>query len=232
MQKIKAFVNYFSKTEIALWLISVTTIIVSFFIFDSKSYLTLVATLIGVTSLIFCAKGNPFGQLLMILFSAIYGYISYEFTYYGEMLTYVGMTLPMAVFSLIAWLRNPYKGNKAEVEVNKISKLETIIMFILSAIVTFIFYFILKYFNTANLIPSTISVTTSFLAVYLTFRRSAYYALAYAFNDIVLIVLWALATMQDVSYSSVLICFIVFLANDIYGFINWRKISKRQSNSF
>lgn len=34
-------------------------------------------------------------------------------------------------------------------------------------------------FNTTNLIPSTISVTTSFLAVYLTFRRSPYFAISF-----------------------------------------------------
>jgi hypothetical protein len=34
------------------------------------------------------------------------------------------MTMPMAVFALISWLRHPYKENKAEVKVNNISKKE------------------------------------------------------------------------------------------------------------
>ena len=83
--------------------------------------------------------------------------------------------------------------------------------------------------HTANLIPSTISVTTSFLAVYLTFRRSALYAVGYAANDIVLIVLWLMATLEDISYLSVAICFLVFFANDLYGFVSWSKMKKRQS---
>ena len=58
-------------------------------------------------------------------------------------------------------------------------------MFFASAAVTAGFYFILKFFNTANIVPSTISVKKSFLAVYLTFRRSPYFSLAYAANDIV-----------------------------------------------
>ena len=101
-------------------------------------------------------------------------------------------------------------------------------MFILTAVVTSIFYFILKFFHTANLIPSTISVTTSFLAVYLTFRRSRYFTLAYAANDIVLIFLWILATLSDIKYMSVTICFAMFFVNDIYGYINWTKMQKRQ----
>ena len=226
----KKLFAYFSKMELILWSVSVIFIIVSFCIFDRESYLTLIASLIGVTSLIFNAKGNPIGQALMIAFSLLYGIISYTFAYYGEMITYLGMTMPMAIFALIAWLKNPYKGNKAEVKVNSIGKIEQLLMWLLSLIVTAAFYFILKYFNTANIIPSTISVTTSFLAVYLTFRRCPTFALAYAANDIVLIVLWVLASLADIRYISVVVCFVAFLFNDIYGYISWQRMKRRQSS--
>lgn len=220
--------KYFTTTEIILWCSSAVAIIASFLIFDRNNYLTLGASLIGITSLIFNAKGNPIGQFLMVIFSVLYGIISYSFSYYGEMITYLGMTMPMAIFALIAWLRNPYNGNKAEVRVNTISRNETIFMWCLTAVVTVLFYFILDYFRTNNIIPSTISVTTSFLAVYLTLRRSPYFALAYAANDIVLIVLWILATMTDSRYISVIVCFVAFLFSDIYGYINWQKMKVRQ----
>lgn len=220
--------EYFSKEEIGLWSVSVILITGAFFIFDRVNYLTLAASLIGVTSLIFNAKGNPFGQLLMVVFSVLYGIISFTFSYYGEMMTYLGMTAPMAVFALIVWLRNPYNGNKAEVKVNRLKEGEAFFIIVLTAAVTLFFYFILKGFHTANLMPSTLSVTTSFAAVYLTFRRSAFFALAYAANDIVLIILWILAAIRDLSYLSVIICFVMFLVNDIYGFMNWRRMQKRQ----
>ena len=168
MSKLK---NYFSKSEIALWISSVMLIIISFCVFDRTNYLTLCASLIGVTSLIFNAKGNPFGQLLMIVFSLLYGIISYSFSYYGEMITYLGMTMPMAIFALISWLRNPYNGNKSEVRVNNISKKENFGMWVGTFVITMLFYFILEYFNTANIILSTISVTTSFLAVHIPLQR-------------------------------------------------------------
>lgn len=230
MSKFKALANYFTKKEIALWVSSVVLISVSFCLFDRENYLILLASLIGVTSLIFNAKGNPFGQFLMVLFSLLYGIISFTFSYYGEMITYLGMTMPMAVFAMISWLRNPHKGNKAEVKVNSIGKSEQIFMWIAAIAVTIIFYFVLKHFNTANIVLSTISVTTSFLAVYLTFRRSPYYALTYAMNDIVLIALWILASTLDIRYVSVVVCFVAFLINDIYGFVNWKAMKKRQLN--
>jgi nicotinamide mononucleotide transporter PnuC len=222
-------IKYFTKTEWAIWLSSIGLIVVSFIFSPNKDYLSFISSLVGVTALIYSAKGNPFGQVLMILFCIMYGIISYSFAYYGEVITYVLMTGPMAVYALISWLRNPYEGNKAEVKVNRIGKKEVLTMIGLSIVVTIVFFFVLKRFGTANLIVSTLSVTTSFIAVYLTARRSPFYALAYAANDIVLIILWLLASIGNPEYVTTVACFIVFLINDIYGFISWRRMEKRQS---
>lgn len=224
----KKLTTYFSKGELALWGSSAGLILLSFFLFDRVNFMTLAASLIGTTSLIFNAKGNPFGQALMILFSLLYGVISYTFSYFGEMITYLGMTGPMALFALISWLRNPYQGNRAELAVNRLGNWELALMYALTALVTWGFYFILDYFGTANMIPSTLSVATSFIAVYLTFRRSPYFALAYAANDVVLIILWTLAAVEDIRYLSVMICFVMFLINDLYGFVSWKRMEKRQ----
>lgn len=223
--------NYFSTGEKLLWGGSVLLILAAFFVFDRANYLNLAASLIGVTSLIFAAKANPVGQALMIVFSALYGIISFEFSYFGEMITYLGMTLPMSVISLVSWLRNPFNGNKSEVKVNRVHRREVLLMCGLAICVTIAFYFILKAFGTANLPLSTLSVTTSFIAVYLTFRRSPFFAAAYAANDVVLIILWLLAAREDRGYISVAVCFGAFLVNDLYGLISWRRIAGKQSAS-
>jgi len=220
--------KYFSRGELILWGASAALVTAAFLIFDPAGYLTYAASLIGVTSLIFNARGNPVGQALMVIFSCLYGVISWTFRYYGEMITYLGMTGPMALFALIAWLKNPYRGNRAEVAVNRIPPWEWGMGALLTAVVTLCFYYILAYFNTAYLLLSTLSVATSFAAVYLTFRRSRFFALAYALNDIVLIALWVLASIENSSYLSVCICFTAFLANDIYSYIAWSRMARRQ----
>lgn len=228
MKAKKKLLRIFTLRDILLWLFSVTAITVSFLLFGNGGYLTLAASLIGITSLIFNAKGNPIGQALMIVFSLMYGYISYTFSYYGEMITYLGMTLPMAVAALVSWMKNPFDGNRAQVRVYKLNKKDIAVMWTAAIITTAVFYFILKYFNTANLILSTVSVTTSFLAVYMTYKRSPAYAIGYAANDIVLIALWTLASKHDPSYISVVVCFVIFLVNDLYGFLCWRVMEKKQ----
>lgn len=220
--------SYFTKTEKILWCTSAVAVTLAFLLFDRTQYLSYIASMIGITSLLFAAKANPVSQVLIIVFSGLYGYISYGFAYYGEMITYLGMTMPMAVLALVSWLRNPFQGNHSEVQIDAIGPQEIAFMTVLTAAVTVIFYFILAHFHTANLLPSTLSVTTSFLAVYLTFRRNPYYAAAYAANDLVLIVLWTMASFEDHTYVSVAVCFLAFLANDIYGFISWRRMERRQ----
>lgn len=212
-----------------LWCSSIFLIVASFIMFDRKNYLTLTASVIGATSLILNAKGNVVGQILIVIFSILYGIISFSSAYYGEMITYLGMTAPIAVLSVITWLKNPFDANKAQVKVNHLKYKEFIFLLFLGVSVTIGFYFILKAFNTAMLLLSTLSVFTSFVASYLTMRRSEYFAIGYAANDIVLIFLWIFASVGNTGYISMIICFVVFLANDLYGFINWVKIKKQQS---
>lgn len=228
--KLKNPFSALTRFELALWLLSVLVIILSFAFSKGNDVLTLIASLIGVTALIFVAKGRVTGQVLSVVFAVFYGIISFYFRYYGEMITYLFMTTPIAVISIISWVRHPYKGTK-EVEVARLTRAQIAVMSVLAATVTVLFYFILKALGNVNLLFSTISVTTSFIASYLTFLRSPYYAIAYAANDIVLIVLWILASLEDISYLPMVFCFVMFLFNDLYGFYNWEKMQKKQTEN-
>ena len=216
-----------SGRELFLWLFSGGMILLSAIVFRGSDPFTVAASLVGVTALIFIAKGNVCGQILTIVFSIMYAIISYWYRYYGEMITYVGMTLPSAAAATVSWLRHPYDG-AAEVEVARLTKIHWVTLPITAIAATVIFYFILKYFNTANLAISTVSITTSFAACYLLIFRSPFYAVAYAANDIVLIALWILAAMDNIAYVPMVICFAMFLINDLYGFYNWRRMKQRQ----
>lgn len=211
-----------TKKEWLLWLGSLLIVILSNLVFGSVDVLTLVAVCVGITSLIFAAKGNVWAQILMIVFSILYGIISWRFRYWGEMITYLGMTMPMAVWSTITWIRNPSK-NGNEVEIQKLNRKHIAGLSVFSVAVTAAFCYILHVLDTPNIVFSTISVTTSFLAASLTMLRSSYYALGYAMNDIVLIVLWVLASLKNPAYIPVAVNFAIFFLNDLYGFVSWKK---------
>lgn len=216
------------KHEIPILLFSVIAVIISYALGETKAVMNLAASLVGVVALIYVAKGYVIGQLLCIVFAVLYGIVSYRFAYYGEMITYLCMSAPTALVSLISWVRNPYKES-AEVKVASLNTRKVTLLFLVTTAVTVAFWFILGALGTANLLVSTFSVATSFIAASLTVLRSPYYAIGYSANDIVLIILWSLAALKDPSSIPMIICFVAFLVNDGYGFINWKRMQKRQS---
>ena len=211
-----------TKKEWILWMGSLAIVILSNLLSTDIDVLTLVSACVGITSLIFAAKGNVWAQILMVVFSILYGLISWQFRYWGEMITYIGMTMPMAVWSTITWIKNPSESGQ-EVAIQKLTRKHVAGIAAAGLVVTAVFYMILKALDTPNILFSTISITTSFLAASLTMLRSSYYALGYASNDIILIVMWVLASIENPAYIPVVVNFIIFFFNDMYGFVSWKR---------
>ncbi len=226
--KVKNLFASLTKFELILWISSVCVTVISYFISGNGSLFEMCSTLIGVTALIFVAKGYVIGQALTVVFGLLYAIISFKCKYYGEMITYLFMAAPIALMATIEWIKHPYKDTEV-VEVSRVNKKQIANMCALSVVVTVVLFFALKYLGTANLLFSTISVTTSFIAAYLTYLRSPYYGLGYAANDIVLIVLWVLMSIEDITYLPMIACFVMFMLNDLYGFFNWQRLSKKQN---
>lgn len=227
MKVVKVVLTYFKPYEWALLIVSLFASIFFYFYFHSTQYLYLLGSLVGFFAILFAAKGSPVGPFLMVVFSIFYGIVSYTYRYYGEMITYLGMTGLIALISFITWILHPSK-ERGVVETRKISWKEFAIINGISAVVTAAFYFILKALGTNNLIISTVSVFTSFTAVVFELRRSKYYSLFYMANDIVLIVMWSLAAQDNPEYFSLVICFAAFFINDVYGFISWTILERKQ----
>ena len=123
MEKYK-FKNPFkqlNRIEWGIWIFSVLSVMLSFVLTKDKDFISVITSFIGVTALIFVAKGMVVGQILCVIFSLFYGIISYKFAYYGEMITYLCMSTPIAIASVISWLRHPFEDSPV-VEVSKISE--------------------------------------------------------------------------------------------------------------
>lgn len=220
--------RFLEKRDWILWIASLVVVIGSNLVSSSFDLLTLVATIVGVSSLIFAAKGYLISQILMIIFSVLYGIISIRFHYWGEIVTYLGMTMPMAIWAMISWLKNRSSEGYKEVKIHTMRKIEWLLLTLACVVVSIALFFVLKYFGTPNLIFSTLSVATSFFGASLTIMRSSFFGLAYSLNDIVLIVLWVSASIENPSYIPVVVNFAIFFINDLYGFVNWKIREKVQ----
>ena len=217
-----------TKKEWILYLTSLSIVFASNFFAREINIINMIATALGVTALIFIAKGNVFGQILMVVFGTLYAINALRFRYYSELITYLGMTVPLSILSIVSWIKNPSDNNKNQVKIREFTFKEFILSFSLTILVTIVFFFILRALNTPNLIVSTISISTSFFASFLMQRRISFYAIGFCFNDMVLIILWTISCFTDLTSLSMVACFTTFLIYDIHGFTKWRKREKEQ----
>lgn len=228
--KLIGFFRRLTRFELGLWICSMAMTVISFVASGDGHVLSLIASLIGATALIFVARGEVPGMVLSLVFAILYAVISLEFRYYGEMITYLCMSAPISLASIISWIRHPYRDT-TQVQISRLKRGHVGVLLALTALVTVAFYFILEYFDTANLEVSTVSVATSFLASGLLVLRSPIYAVAYMVNDVVLIVLWVMACLSDLSYLPMVMCFAMFLVNDSYCFFNWMRMRRAQESA-
>lgn len=138
------------------------------------------------------------------------------------------MMFPMYIIGIVSWFRHKNKETDS-VEVNKISKKEWIIVAIVFVGIFVGIYFLLKAFNTNELVVSTISVLASLFAIYLQIRRSRFSFSFYMINDIILMVLWGIPVISgNLLLLPMVLNPIINFINDSYGFYNWKKLEKEQ----
>lgn len=223
---IAASLKAFTRSDWTICLGSIAVLAITFLLSERNNGMIFITSVAGIWCLIFIAKGNVLGQVLTVIFALFYGYVSWQYHYYGEMITYLGMSAPTAAIAAVSWWRHPYSDTEVKVEVVKLPA--WVGLGVVMVIVTVVFYFILGWLGTPNLIVSTMSVATSFMAAALMFLRSRFYAIAYMSNDLILVVLWLFAARTDASYLTMAVNFMIFFINDLYGFFGWKAIDKKQ----
>lgn len=219
-----------TKFEKALLFTSVILVALVGIIFKSE-LLTTVCSIVGIITALLLAKGKNLGQIFGLLIVALYSIVSFKNKYYGEVIIYLCIMLPMYIIGIISWLKHQNKDTNS-VEVNNIKTKEWVIVSIASILAFVSIYFLLKVFNTSQLFVSSLSVIDSLFAVYLGIRRSKYSFYFYVVNDLILIALWGIPVVS----SSLILLPMVFnpiinLINDIYGIYNWRKLEKMQGEN-
>ena len=213
--------------EYLLLSISIISIIVSFILIDQKDYLTLFTAIVGMFMAVFIARANFWGQIFSVFNVGLYAATAYLSRYYGELIIAICLYFPLTLGAIISWFRHPYKESN-QIQIVKLGYKNVLIDLLITAIMTTVSFFIMQALDTPNLPVSTLSVAISTAAGYLIIKRSPYYALIYAINDLVLIVLWGMASIDAHQYLPLTISFVGFFASDTYGFVNWLRIRSKQ----
>ena len=226
-EKLKEFFRNWTIFEICLLVLSPIIVLTVGIVFHSDA-LTIITSIVGICCALLLAKGFVLGQFFGVSIVVLYSIVSFRNAFYGEMIIYIVIMLPMYIWGIIEWIK--HKNNRTgSVEVNTIKWKEWLIISLCAVAIFVGFYFLLKTLNTSELIISTLSVVDNVFAVYLLARRSRYGFVSYIMNDLILIVLWGIPVIQgNLLVLAMLINPIVNLVNDSYGVVNWTKLQRKQ----
>lgn len=227
MKKILKNWNWF---EIIFLIVSYIALTLCFVLGTEKHTFSFIVSLVGVSSVMLVAKGLTIAPIVSIIYNILYATLSVTQKYYGETIIYTVIMIPLSIISLVSWVKNKNGGKGEQVQVNKISKKEYLILSLVIVALTIGFYFLLKALHTNELIVSTISLVAPVISAYLMLRRSSYYAICFIVSNAVLIVLWGLSIKTAGAGFLPTICsFVIFTVLDIYGLIHWKQEGKRQN---
>ena len=161
-----------SAFEIILLFSGIIIVGITGLVFKSE-FIVIICSIVGIATALLLAKGKVLGQFLGLLIVALYSFVSYQNQYYGETITYVFIMLPLYIMGIIEWKKNYGKDTKT-VKINKLSLGEWLGIGIGSLVLFIGLYFMLKAFNTNQLLISTFSMLASIVAAYLDARRSKF----------------------------------------------------------
>lgn len=224
---VKKYFEDWNKFELSFLICGLIISIVSSILFGGTIIDTLYTSLYLITALLM-SKGKVECYFVGFVSVFFYGIVSYNQGYYGELIITTFLTFPIMIIGIISWLRHQDKEEDTVI-ISSLSKKEITIVLLSQLVLFWVYYFILKVFNTDLLVISSISVLTSVLASYFEARRSELSLFCYVANDLVIITLWLIPILNgQTELISVLVGPILLLINDIYGSYNWKRLKKNQ----
>ena len=124
--KLKKLFKDWNKFEFFLLLSSIAIIIFSGILCKS-TILTIICSITGILCALTQAKGKIISQFIGLILVVLYSLLSFENKYYGEVLIYIFIMLPLFISGIISWIKNLNKETNT-VNENTLHKKEWIIL--------------------------------------------------------------------------------------------------------
>ena len=227
-----------AQTRILNWfdwfLILGTTVvsIASSLLGEGWDTLGFIVAVTGIINLVLCAKGNIWNYLFGIIYNAIYVYIAWKSRLYADSAIYLLYYLPMQFLGWAHWKKNQNQEDGA-VNARHLDRKTALVLLAIAAVLIPLFAWVLSLPFIADSQPWLDSVTTvvSILAMYMMVKAIAEQWYIWIVLDGVQVVKWAVATANGEEHAALmLVMFAFFLANAVYGLIQWNGLAKRASD--
>lgn len=199
---------------------------------DGWDTLGFIVAVTGIVNLVLCAKGNIWNYAFGIVYNAIYVYIAWHTKLYADSAIYLLYYLPMQFIGWAQWKKNQNQESGA-VKATHLTGKMALALLAAAAVLIPLFAWILGLPAIGDSQPWLDSVTTviSILAMFMMVRAIAEQWYIWIVLDAVQTVKWLIATIRGEEHAALmLVMFAFFLANAVYGLIQWNGLAKRASD--
>lgn len=182
----------------------------------------------GIINLVLCAKGNIWNYAFGIVYNAIYVYIAWHSKLYADSAIYLLYYLPMQFVGWAQWKKNQNQESGA-VNVVHLTRRQAFALLIAAAVLIPLFAWILSRPAIGDSQPWLDAATTviSILAMYMMVKAIAEQWYIWIVLDAAQVIKWTVATIRGEEHAALmLVMFAFFLANAIYGLIQWNGLAR------
>ncbi|MBI9053861.1 MAG: nicotinamide mononucleotide transporter [Bacteroidales bacterium] len=230
MIKYKSIIrNFFNDWDLyeKLWLVISTILIVSLSIYWKDSPIGIIASLAGIWNVVLVAKGKILNYFFGIIAVTTYAFVAYTQKYFGEVMLNMFYFFPMQFIGFYIWRKRTSDKKTEDIKVVYMTNKQRLFWLCITAVATITYAYILKRLGGNLPFLDSASTVMSVIAMILMVFVFVEQWILWILVDIVSIFLWAIAMKNGGTDIAVLIMWIAFLVNAIYGLFNWIKLESK-----
>ena len=219
--------NYFADWDLyeKLWLSLFTIIIISLSVYWKDSFIGIIASLTGIWCVVLVAKGKIANYYFGIISVIAYAYVAFSRQYYGEVMLNMIYFLPMQFVGIFLWRKRMLSKKNDDIRVRYMTNKQRLLWALVTIAATILYGYFLKYlggnlpfFDSSSTVMSVIAMI---LMVFVFVEQWVLWILV----DIVSVIMWFTVLINGGNDIAVLVMWIAFLANAIYGLYNWIQLA-------
>lgn len=215
--------NLFEK----MFMISMLLVQIIVFCIAPDTPLGIISGIAGVISVVLCAKGKISFYFIGFVQTISYLVLAWQNCFYGEVIENIFYLVTM-VWGIFVWKKNMEKNDDgtSDVKAKRFSVVQWVFAIIGTVVATIVMGYLLTKIGSAQAYTDAATNVMAIFAQLLMVRRYREQWIWWIIIDILCIKMWFVAENW-----SMVAMYIAWTANCIYGWYNWSKLNKRQSET-
>jgi len=207
-----------------IWMGVAVTLILILSIIAKTEILKIIASVCGVIYMLGVAKEKRTSQVFGFINTAIYAYLMFSDKVYGSAIYNAFYCLPMLVYTYFTWGKSK---EKSKLKVTSYSITDRCHLIMGAIILVTVYYVIATRFGVNYALVDALTITCGVFGMYAISKKKIEQWYAFIIVNIANISMWIIESIKNPSNATMVLMFVIYMINNIYGFFVWKKQIKK-----